>query len=353
MTDLRSALDAHHRAVDAFVQTARGLPPARWDQPRAPGKWSPGQVAEHLTLAYQVNRDLLHGGPPPLSAPRFLRPLIRIFLLGPVLRRGGFFPGTKAPRIFRPGPTPGPPDELLSRLEATTNGFEADSEALGSDVVDHPFFGRLPLRDFVLLIHGLARTPLSLLGLARDLRRAGHRTELVAYSGALESYAGIVARVRRRLELAALGGEPYAVVGHSLGGVIVRAALDGWPADRLLPAHLIMLGTPNHVPRLARRFRRWWPYRLVNGECGQLLADAAFFARLPLPPVPTTVIAGTKNWPRLSWFDGRPNDGVVAVDEARLGPPASLVELRASHTFMMNNRQLRATVRDLLARAAA
>jgi pimeloyl-ACP methyl ester carboxylesterase len=206
----------------------------------------------------------------------------------------------------------------------------------------------------VLLIHGLARTPLSLLGLARDLRRAGYRTELVAYSGALESYADIVARVRCRLELAALGTEPYAVVGHSLGGVIVRAALDGWPAGRPLPRHLIMLGTPNHVPRLARRFQRWWPYRLVNGECGQLLADAAFFARLPPPPVPTTVIAGTKSWPRrLSLFDGRPNDGVVAVDEARLDPPASLVELRASHTFMMNNRQVRAAVRDLLARAAA
>jgi hypothetical protein len=29
------------------------------------------------------------------------------------------------------------------------------------------------------------------------------------------------------------------------------------------------------------------------------------------------------------------------------------VELRASHTFMMNNRQVRAVVRDLLARAAA
>ena len=55
----------------------------------------------------------------------------------------------------------------------------------------------------ILLIHGLARTPLSLLGLARDLRRADYRTELVAYSGALESYDSIVARARRRLEGAA------------------------------------------------------------------------------------------------------------------------------------------------------
>lgn len=205
----------------------------------------------------------------------------------------------------------------------------------------------------VLLIHGLSRTPLSLLGLARDLRRAGHRTELVAYSGTLESYGRIVARVRHRLETAAGDREPYAVVGHSLGGVVVRAALDHWPVDRPLPRHLVMLGTPNRPPRLARRFHRWWPYRLVNGECGQLLAEPAFFDRLPVPGVPTTVIAGTKGWPRpVSLFNGTPNDGVVAVEETRLAT-AALIELPASHTFMMNNRQVRAAVRGLLARAAA
>ncbi len=206
----------------------------------------------------------------------------------------------------------------------------------------------------VLLVHGLARTPLSLLGLARDLRRAGHRTELVAYSGALESFPRIIARVRHRLGLAAERGDPYAVVGHSLGGLIVRAALDPWPADRPLPRHVVMLGTPSRVPRLARRFHRWWPYRLVNGECGQLLAEPGFFARLPRPAVPTTVIAGTKSWPRaLSPFGGAPNDGVVAVDETRPDSGVAVIELPASHTFMMNNRQVRATVRELLARAVA
>jgi pimeloyl-ACP methyl ester carboxylesterase len=146
----------------------------------------------------------------------------------------------------------------------------------------------------VILIHGLGRTPLSLLGLASDLRRTGHHTELVAYSGAFQSYWGIVARVRRQLEAAASGGEPYAIVGHSLGGLIARAALDQWPPTQPLPRHLVMLGTPSRVPRLARRFRRWWLYRLVNGQCGQLLAEPTFFAGLPQPVVPTTVIAGTR-----------------------------------------------------------
>lgn len=205
----------------------------------------------------------------------------------------------------------------------------------------------------VLLIHGLTRTPLSLLGLARDLRRAGHQTQLIAYSGAIEPYHGIVARVRRRLEAAARGPGPYAAVGHSLGGLILRAALADWPGELPLPRAIIMLGTPYHSARLAQRFHRWWPYRLVNGECGQLLAQPEFFTSLPVPAVPMTVIAGTKGWPEaLSLFGREPNDGVVAVAETRLEPRAALIEVRASHTFMMNNPQVRAAVRELLGPAA-
>jgi hypothetical protein len=206
----------------------------------------------------------------------------------------------------------------------------------------------------VLLVHGLARTPLSLLGLARDLRRAGYQTELVAYSGALESYQRIIARVRRRLEAAAHSGVPYAAIGHSLGGLMLRSALRDWPSNYRPPGHLILLGTPNRLPRLARRFHRWWPYRMVNGECGQLLAQPRFFADLPEPTVPTTVIAGTRSWPRLlSFFDGDANDGLVAVEETRLDAGAALIEIAASHTFMMNNPTVRAAVREVLMRAAA
>jgi hypothetical protein len=205
----------------------------------------------------------------------------------------------------------------------------------------------------LLLVHGLGRTPLSLLRLARDLRRAGHRTELAGYVGALEPFDHIVARVRRRLEAAARRGEPYAAVGHSLGGLVLRAALGDWPSH-LPPARcLVMLGTPNHPPRLARRFQHWRLYRWINGECGQLLARPDFFAGLPVPSVPLTVVAGTKRWPApLSLFGPEPNDGLVAVEEARVGAGAHVVELPASHTFMMNHRRVRSVVRDVLARAA-
>jgi pimeloyl-ACP methyl ester carboxylesterase len=206
----------------------------------------------------------------------------------------------------------------------------------------------------VLLIHGLGRTPLSLLGLARDLRRAGHQPQMCAYIGALEAYSAIAARVRRRLQAAAATHEPYAAIGHSLGGLILRSALADWPAALPLPRCIIMLGTPNRPPRLARRFQHSRLYRWVNGESGQLLAQPEFFARLPIPRVPLTVIAGTRAWARgMSLFDGEPNDGVVAVAETQLSPQARVFELPASHTFMMNNQQVRALVREVLGQAAS
>jgi hypothetical protein len=205
----------------------------------------------------------------------------------------------------------------------------------------------------VLLIHGLGRTPLSLCGLAWELRRDGHRPQLLGYVGAVESYRAIVGRVRSRLQAAARTSEPYAAVGHSLGGLILRAALADWPAELAAPRCVVMLGTPNRVPRLARRLRGWRLYRWINGEAGQLLAQPEFFAGLPAPTVPLTVIAGTKGWPRaVSLFGGEPNDGVVAVAETRLSAAAAVVELPASHTFMMDNRQVRALVREVLVRAA-
>jgi hypothetical protein len=151
MASLQTVLLPHHQAVEAFLTKAGAVPPTLWSQPRAPGKWSSGQVAEHLALAYEVNRGVLHGDAQPMTAPRWLRPLIRRFLLGPVLRRGRFIPGSKSPRVFRPGPVPAASAQLLDRLAAAMTTFEADAAALGTTTIDHPFFGRLPLSDFVRL----------------------------------------------------------------------------------------------------------------------------------------------------------------------------------------------------------
>jgi Alpha/beta hydrolase family len=199
----------------------------------------------------------------------------------------------------------------------------------------------------LLLVHGMGRTPLSLARLARALRRDGHRIERLGYLAAVESFDRIRARVRIRLERLARTGEPYAVVGHSLGGLALRAALDGLKPG---PAHFVMLATPNRPPRLARRLHRLWPYRLLCGESGQLIARPEFFALLPPLSVPYTIIAGSAGPKgRRSPFGEDPNDWIVAVEETKLAPDDRPTILPVGHTFMMNDRRVQAAIRQALA----
>jgi hypothetical protein len=202
----------------------------------------------------------------------------------------------------------------------------------------------------VLLIHGMGRTALSMLRLAREVRRAGHQVRLLGYVAAVEPFAKIVRRVRENFVRAGTAG-PYAVVGHSLGGLLARVALGESPADFPTPLHLIMLGTPNQAPRQARRYGRLLPYRWINGECGQLLRQREFFEQLPPLRFPYTIIAGTRGGPDRRAFGEEPNDGLVAVSETIVSASDRPITFPARHTFMMNDRRVRARILHILASA--
>lgn len=204
----------------------------------------------------------------------------------------------------------------------------------------------------VLLIHGMGRSPLSMSGLARWLRRRGHGVEHIGYLSALQSFDAIVERVSQRVAAVAARGEPYAIVGHSLGGLLARAALARMPELSPPPSNLIMLGTPNRPSSLARRLQRVWPYRWFTGESGERLASTDYFASLPPPAVPYTMIAGTRGpRGRLSAFGMHANDGKVAVSETRVADADIPFELPVRHTFMMNDARVRQLIDDVLVRS--
>jgi pimeloyl-ACP methyl ester carboxylesterase len=203
----------------------------------------------------------------------------------------------------------------------------------------------------VLLVHGLGRTPASLFLLAQTLRRAGHVPSNFSYFAFAESYEHIRGRLVQRLQaLASESNEPVALIGHSLGGLLLRHALSDVPS---LPVHrLVMLGTPNRAPRRARRVEGWLPFRVFARSSGALLASAQRLADIPGPAVPYTIVAGTGGYRWLSKpFGTEPHDGVVAVSETRINDADEPVLLDVSHTFMMNDRRLQRFVLALLAGA--
>lgn len=199
----------------------------------------------------------------------------------------------------------------------------------------------------VLLVHGLGRTPVSLQGLARALRRAGHSTRLFGYYAFAEHYDHIRQRLASELRALARSSQPVGLIGHSLGGLLLRHALMEAPTLRV--HRLIMLGTPNQPPRLAVRANRWLPFRVFARSCGSLLASPGAYARIPPPAVPYTLVAGTGGWRRVPGpFGSEPNDGIVSVSETRVDAADEPTLLPVSHTFMMNDRRLQRLVLDLL-----
>ncbi len=198
----------------------------------------------------------------------------------------------------------------------------------------------------IVLIHGLARTSLSLLSLEQRLRQEGYSPHHFGYFAFAEGFNQIAWRLRQQFQTLADQG-PYGVVAHSLGGVLTRAALG--MGQVFQPQHVVMLGPPNQPPRLASLAWKLPPFQWFTGQCGQNLTCHKFYQDLPPLTSHYTIIAGTGG-PRgaLSPFGHEVNDGIVALSETRMHPADKVVQLPVWHTFMMNNSAVQSQVLQAL-----
>ena len=195
----------------------------------------------------------------------------------------------------------------------------------------------------VLLAHGLGRTPCSMFGLAAALRRDGHHTLFFGYSPTFESLPRIVDRLVARLRTLSRHGEPVGLVGHSLGGVLLRKALIEVP--ELPVRNLVMMGTPNRPSRTAAYFMRWRAFRIFSRDCGRFLASPDAIPALPRPAVPYTLLAGIAG-PR-SLF-GEPNDAIVAASEMRIADDDEPRLFPVLHSFIMDDPAVQSALRAAL-----
>ena len=151
-TKLDGLLDVHGRAVDEFFMRAAQVPGARWNTPRADGKWTPAQEVKHLILAYEAfTQDLTGGEPMKLVGTPFKRWLWRLVGLTMVLRMNRLPKGARAPREVRPPEGALDQEAMLADFRARTTEFvSAFRETWGRTPerhVMHPYFGKLSLTD--------------------------------------------------------------------------------------------------------------------------------------------------------------------------------------------------------------
>lgn len=100
-----------------------------------------------------------------------------------------------------------------------------------------------------LFVHGMGRSPLSGWPMLHRLRRGSIATESFAYATSIEGFSAIRARLGKRICRLAAGGD-YVLIGHSLGGILIRAALENLPESTRLPSRGFLLGSPVRASRL-------------------------------------------------------------------------------------------------------
>src|ERR1051325_5442768 len=127
MAEIDTALAASRDAVDEMIGSGERSP-AAWDVPRAPGKWSPSQVVEHVAGGLDEFTNFAAGRPPKISRPPavvrlVLRPITTL-LFRRVLRKGVFPTGFKFHKALNPASGPRTPAEGRMRLETAHQEFD-------------------------------------------------------------------------------------------------------------------------------------------------------------------------------------------------------------------------------------
>ncbi len=204
----------------------------------------------------------------------------------------------------------------------------------------------------VVLLHGLARTHLSMAGLGRTLRRHGHQTWARTYPSRRHSVEASAEQIADQL-LHDHGDIAFDAVTHSLGGVLVRQM-----AARVRFRRVVMLAPPNAGSDLARALGDFGPFAWLYGPAGSDVQRLQAHGHALQAEV--AVIAGTRA-PSLgnpiSWLsaslgvfgEDRANDGTVAVDETHLPGMVDFCAVDASHTWIMNDPRVQAMVLRFLA----
>jgi pimeloyl-ACP methyl ester carboxylesterase len=206
-------------------------------------------------------------------------------------------------------------------------------------------------KDYVVLLHGLGRTPLSMKRLEWTLKGQGYRVINMAYPSTRISVQDAADHWLAKV-LKEQAGDPHVkihFIGHSLGGIVLRQYLSNHRIENL--GRVVMLAPPNHGSELADRLKNNLLYRLATGPAGQQVGtDSASLPR-QLGPVDFElgVIAGDRSFNPLfsAWLPG-PDDGKVSVRSTEIAGMKDFLVVHHSHTWMMWNKQVTSAVAQFL-----
>ena len=193
----------------------------------------------------------------------------------------------------------------------------------------------------VVLVHGLGRGDGAMYWLERRLEDEGFVTHRLEYDSLRDDPAQIIAAIDSQMDqCCGRTGGPVHFVGHSLGGLVVRAYLDRHGVPGL--GRVVLMGTPNQGSELVDRWGDRWFMKLLGPTAAELGTQPGGFADSIGPPYyEVGVIAGTRSLNPLgsSQLPGA-DDGTVSVASTRLVGMSDFIEIDTTHSFMLYSSEV-------------
>jgi len=206
-------------------------------------------------------------------------------------------------------------------------------------------------RASIVFVHGAVVNGWEMALLRRRLRQVGYRTRQFHYRSMLRGIDDNAHQLKEFIR--ETDGDLVHVVGHSMGGVLIRQVFEQAPDPR--PGRLIAIGSPFLDCWIGHRVNRLH-HRIGPSLIGRTVADHMSRPRDPVwrGARDFGVIAGTYPFGIGAIFPSlpRPSDGVVLWEETRLQGIRDHVTYRLNHFGMLLARRCCTQITRFLATGA-
>lgn len=192
-------------------------------------------------------------------------------------------------------------------------------------------------KDLVILLHGLGRGKSIMAPLKDRLETAGYSTATVDYKTFGRTSEEIIADASQQITGFRFDTiKTIHFVGHSLGGLLIRAYLDSINVPNL--GRVILIGSPSRGTPFVDRFRESWWLKLVGAAATSLGTDDKSFPRsLPPPYYPVGIIAGISTRFNNNDYIPGDDDGIVPVESTKIDGMSDFILVQASHSSLPKN----------------
>ena len=195
----------------------------------------------------------------------------------------------------------------------------------------------------VICVHGFMGFPKKMIKLARELKKSGHTPHLWGYPSRDQTIGQHIDDFVNYLveECAKAPDETFSFVTHSLGGIIVRGALNEVACpEQALHGRVVMIAPPNRGCHLARKLGKNKTIKKFMGDQSgrELIADS--FERVGKMPasVDVMVIAGISMLNPALTRKGD-NDALILVEETTLDTPHVHKLVMDNHNQIVYNKK--------------